>query len=151
MIADYVLHFPLTDFAIVLVIVGACFELAARFTSNELWDKIARAMLILGSAGIALTISSGLWLVSTTDHGGHHGDALDTHRLLGLSAGVLVLLTLMFHLARNKVPAAIAGRTVAYVLAAALTAAAAFAGGQMAHGGQSEVSSSTLEHTGHDH
>lgn len=132
MLGDYVLHFPLTDFAVSLVVVAAVLDIAWRVLRRPRWEIAVDLSLALGLAGALAAVGSGLWLVASTDAG--HSDQLSLHHWFAYSALAMTALAGVARLLRRRSPKMHVLQTAALVVAAALVSAAGYYGGAMAHG-----------------
>lgn len=132
MLGDYVLHFPVTDFAVSLLAVAALIELGRIFLRRPQWATAVDILLLLGFGGAMASVLTGLWLTSAGSH--PHTRALDIHHwfaygTLGVSA--VAVAARAFEARSGKLATV---KTVALVISAALVSGAGFYGGKMAHG-----------------
>ena len=165
MIGDYVLHFPITDFAVSLLVIAALIDVGRLALRRPQWTAAVDLLAFLGFGGALAAVrrsprravATGWWLASAQDHGDsrtlsiHHWLAYGT---LGVSA---VAVAARLFEARVRKLAAV--RTTALLVAAGLVSGAGFFGGRMAHGGDAhahptETGATTTDHAKtppHDH
>lgn len=131
MIGDYVLHHPLTDFAIALLVVAAMIELGRIGLHRPQWAIAVDLALLVGWAGAVVAVGSGLWLVAARgeEHAGvlaiHHWFAYVTLAVASLTGIARFLVSRGHGFAKLK--------TVGLFMSAVLVAVAGFFGGKMAH------------------
>jgi len=131
MLGDYILHHPITDFPVALLVVAAIFQIACSVLKRPRWQVIADAMLVVGFLGSLAAVGTGLWLVAASDHG--HSKALSIHHWFAYSAlGVAALATLALWMSKRR-PELAKVKIIALVISAGLVSAAGFFGGKMAH------------------
>ncbi len=132
MIGDVILHFPLTDVPVTLLIVGALIDLAGLILGRERPRMVASWMLVIGTTGAALAAGTGLWLATYPIYGSH-ADLLPIHRLLGLATLGAGITAVALTVVARRLPALLHVRLAALLLAAVLAAATGWYGGEMAH------------------
>lgn len=154
MIGDYVLHFPLTDFAVSLLVLAAVLDVAQRVLSRPSWRVAVDVLLVTGFIGALVSVGSGLWLLAGSDH--PHDATLSLHHWFayGALAAASAAVTARLLERRSRVFGVV--RTSTLVIAAGLVSGAGFYGGKMAHGGDATMagapsSAGDHERTPHAH
>ncbi len=149
MIGDYVLHFPITDFAVSLLVIAALIDVGRLALRRPQWIPAVDLLAFLGFGGAVAAVATGLWLTSAQDHGDsrilsiHHWLAYGT---LGVSAVAVAA-----RLLEARVRKLAAVKTTALLVAAALVSATGFFGGRMAHGDGEHAHPTATEPTPTDH
>lgn len=64
MLGDYILHYPLTDFAVSLLAIAALIEIGRLVLKRAAWSTAVDLLLVGGFIGALVAVGSGLWLVS---------------------------------------------------------------------------------------
>lgn len=131
MLGNYVLHFPLTDFAVSLLAVAALVDIAARVLARPQWASAIDWLLFSGFAGAASAVGSGWWLVSSYGH--PHDDTLSLHHYFAYGALGASTVAVAARLLQARSPKLGWLRTIALALAALLVSGAGFVGGKMSH------------------
>lgn len=150
-LGDYILHFPLTDFAVSLLVVGALVEIGSRFLGRSQWQIAVDWFLFAGFAGAVAAVGSGLWLVAAQAH--PHDDALSLHHYFAYSTLGAATVAVASRLLQRRAPRLAVLRTAALVLAALLVSGAGYVGGKMAHPKGTAHSHEAMGHetAGHAH
>lgn len=131
MIGNYVLHHPLTDFAVGLLVIAALLEIGRLGLKRPQWQIAVDLLLFLGFGGAIVAVGSGLWLVAVQDHG--DSKTLSNHHWFAYTTlGAAAVAVLAHFLARSR-PKLAALKTGALLLSAATVSGAGFFGGTMAH------------------
>ena len=131
MIGDYILHFPLTDFAVALLVVAAALDIARRALRRPQWSTTVDLLLVLGFLGAVASVASGLWLTSASEH--PHDEALERHHLFAYSAAATAFVAVVARAFEPRVPRLAIAKTALLLLSAGLVSGAGFYGGRMAH------------------
>lgn len=133
MLGDYILHFPLTDFAVSLLAIAALIDMARLVLKRPAWTTTVDLLLVAGFLGALAAVGSGLWLVSSQVHG--HDDLLSMHHWFAYGTLAAASASVIARLLQKR--SAIFGtiKTVTLALAALLVSGAGFYGGKMAHPG----------------
>lgn len=131
MLGNYVLHYPLTDFAVSLLALAALVDLAARVFQRPQWSVAVDWLLYAGFGGAVMAVGSGLWLVSAQDHG--HDATLSLHHYFAYGTLGVSAVAVAARLFQERVPKLALLRTAALLVSALLVSAAGFVGGKMAH------------------
>lgn len=150
MLGDYVVHFPLTDFAVSLLVVAAILEIVRLVLNRGSLSVPVDLLLYLGTLGAVAAVASGWWLVAATDHG--HDELLSMHHMFayGTLAAAIVAVVARHLRARSARFASV--MTVALVVSALLASGAGFYGGKIAHPrGDSQRREMTTTPTSHQH
>ena len=66
MLGDYVLHHPITDFPVALLVIAALFQITCLVLKRPQWQVIADATLVVGFVGSLAAVGTGLWLAGST-------------------------------------------------------------------------------------
>lgn len=131
MLGDYILHFPLTDFAVSLLAVAALIDVARLVLKRGAWTTTVDLLLVAGFLGALAAVGSGLWLVSAQVH--IHDDLLSVHHWFAYGTLAAASASVIARLLQKRSPAFAAIKTTALVLSALLVSGAGFYGGRMAH------------------
>ena len=125
-LGDYVLHHPITDFPVALLVIAAMFQVACFVLKRPQWQVIADATLVVGFVGSLAAVGTGVWLVAVSDHG--RSKILSIHHWFAYSAlGVAAVATLALALSKRR-PELAKVKIVALVISAGLVSAAGFFG-----------------------
>jgi hypothetical protein len=130
-LGDYVLHFPLTDFAVSLLVLAAFIDIGRLILKRPSWTTTVDVLLVTGFLGALAAIGSGLWLVSTQLH--VHDDLLATHHWFAYGTLGAASASVVARLLQKRSPVFGAIKTATLVVAALLVSGAGFYGGKMAH------------------
>lgn len=144
MLGDYILHFPLTDFAVSLLAVAALIEVARLVVKRPAWAATVDVLLVTGFLGALAAVGSGLWLVSTELH--VHDDLLSIHHWFAYGTLAAASASMIARLLQKRSPVFGAIKTVTLLLSALLVSGAAFYGGKMAHPPPGTPSHDALPH-----
>lgn len=139
MIGDYVLHFPLTDFAVSLLALAALIDVASRVLGRPQWQVAVDWLLFAGFGGALAAVGSGLWLVDAAHH--PHDDLLTLHHYFAYGTLAAATVAVGARLLQRRTPKLSWLRTIALIASTLLVSSAGFVGGKMAHG----------KTTGHSH
>lgn len=131
MLGDYVLHYPLTDFAVSLLTVAALVDLASRLLARPQWNIAVDWLLLTGFAGALAAVGSGMWLVAVQHH--PHDDTLSLHHWFAYGTLATATVAVAARLFQRRVPKLSLLRTAALLISALLVSCAGFVGGKMAH------------------
>lgn len=131
MLDDYILHYPLTDFAVSLLAVAALIELGRLAFKRAAWSTAVDLLLVGGFIGALVAVGSGLWLVSEQAHA--HDDLLSVHHWFAYGTLAAASTSVVAQLLQKRSPVFAGVKTVTLVIAATLVSAAGFYGGKMAH------------------
>lgn len=131
MLGDYVLHFPLTDFAVSLLAIAALIEVARVVLKRPAWAVAVDVLLVSGFLGALAAVGSGLWLVSTELH--VHDDLLSIHHRFAYGTLATASASMIARLLQKRSPVLGAIKTVTLLVSALLVSGAGFYGGKMAH------------------
>ncbi len=131
MLGDYVLHFPLTDFAVSLLAVAALLDVGRLVLKRATWTTAVDLLLAFGFLGALGAVGSGLWLVSVQGHG--HDELLSMHHWFAYGTLAAASASVLSRLLQNRIPAFAYIKTLSLVIAAVLVTGAGFYGGKMAH------------------
>lgn len=131
MIGDYVLHFPLTDFAVSLLALAALIDVARLVLRRASWATTVDVLLVTGFLGALAAVGSGLWLVAAHAH--VHDDLLSIHHWFAYGTLATASVSVIARLLQKR--SAVFGpiKTATLVLSALLVSGAGFYGGKMAH------------------
>ncbi len=131
MLGDYILHYPLTDFAVSLLAIAALIEIGRLVLKRAAWSTAVDLLLVGGFIGALVAVGSGLWLVSEQAHA--HDDLLSVHHWFAYSTLAAASASVVARLLQKRSPVFAGVKTVTLVIAAALVSGAGFYGGKMAH------------------
>ncbi len=131
MIGDYILHFPLTDFAVSLLVIAALIDVGGRLLGRATWTVAVDVLLATGFTGALAAVGSGLWLLAGSDH--PHDLTLSRHHWFAYGALAAASAAVVARLLQRRWPSFAAARTAMLVIAAGLVSGAGFYGGKMAH------------------
>lgn len=143
MIGHYVLHYPVTDFAVSLIVLAAFVDLLGRLLERPQWKIAVDWLLFTGFAAGVAALGTGLWLVSVHDHA--NPDTVSLHRWFAYSTVGAAAIAVAARVFQHRVPKLNFLRTAALAIAAGLVCCTGYVGGKMTHS-----SRSTHVHT-HDH
>ena len=132
MIGDYILHFPLTDFAVSLLALAALVDVGALVLGRPQWAVAVDWLLFAGFAGAVAAVGSGLWLVAAQNH--PHDDLLTLHHYFAYGTLGAATVAVAARILQRRVPKLSWLRTSALAIAALLVSCAGFVGGKMSHG-----------------
>lgn len=132
MLGNYILHFPLTDFAVSLLAVAALVDVASRLFRRAGWSSATDWLLFTGFGGTLVAIGSGLWLVAASNH--PHDATLDLHHKFAYGTLATATIAVAARVFQTRSPKLAWVRTIALVVAALLVSGAGFVGGKMSHG-----------------
>jgi uncharacterized membrane protein len=130
-VGNYVLHYPLTDFAVSLLALAALVDVTCRLFARPQWQIAVDCLLFAGFAGAVAAVGSGLWLVAVQPHS--HGNTLSLHHYFAygtLGAATVAVVARAF---QGRIPKLGLLRTAALLIAALLVSCAGYVGGTMAH------------------
>lgn len=144
MLGDYILHFPLTDFAVSLLAVAALVDVATRVFARPHWTAAVDWMLFTGFVGVLAAVGSGLWLVTASAH--PHDDTLSLHHWFAYSTLAVATIAVAARVLQQRIPKLAWLRTIALATAALLVSCTGFVGGKMSHGRVSGHSHDGMEH-----
>lgn len=144
MLGNYILHFPLTDFAVSLLAVAALVDIAARLLARTQWESAVDWLLFTGFAGTAAAVGSGLWLVSASGH--PHDDTLSLHHKFAYGTLATATIAVAARLLQRRITKLAWLRTVALAVSALLVSCAGYVGGKMSHGTSSGHSHEGMGH-----
>lgn len=145
MIGDYVLHFPLTDFAIAPLVLAAFLEVARVVLNRSRWQRAIDILLATGFLGALLAVGSGWWLVVAEHHS--HDAMLSMHHRFAYGTLAAAAVSIVARLLEPRSRVASLVRTLTLVLAAMLVSGAGYYGGKMAHGTGADHEDHTHEAT----
>lgn len=131
MLGDYILHYPLTDFAVSLLAVAALIEIGRLVLERAAWSTAVDMLMVTGFIGALVAVGSGLWLVSEQAHA--HDDLLSVHHWFAYGTLAAASASVLARLLQKRTPAFARVKTVTLVVAAVLVSGAGFYGGKMAH------------------
>lgn len=131
MFGNYILHHPLTDFAVALLVIAALIDVGRLVLRRPQWQAAVDLLLLLGFGGALVSVGSGLWLVAVQDHG--HSKTLTIHHWLAYSTLGVATVGVIAHFLAGRRPAFAKLKTAALLVSAALVSSAGFHGGKMAH------------------
>ena len=136
MLGDYVLHYPITDFAVSLLAVAALIELGRIVLRRPSWAPAVDLLLYLGFGGAIAAVGTGLWLTSVEDHG--HSRSLTIHHYFAYSTLGFATVAVIARALEARKGAFAKLKTGALLVSAALVSGAGFYGGSMAHGARED-------------
>ncbi len=131
MLGDYILHFPLTDFAVSLLAIAALIDVGRLVLKRAAWSTAVDILLVAGFLGALAAVGSGLWLVSSQAHA--HDELLSMHHWFAYGTLAAASASVLSRLLEKRWAVFGALKTGTLVLAALLVSAAGFYGGKMAH------------------
>lgn len=131
MIGDYVLHYPVTDFAVSLIVVAAFVDLLGRALERPNWKVAVDWLLFTGFAGGLAALGTGLWLVAAQDHA--NDDTLSLHRWFAYSTLCAAAIAVAARMFERRLPKLNLLRTAALAIAAGLVCCTGYVGGKMTH------------------
>lgn len=131
MIGDYILHFPLTDFAVSLLALAALIDVGRLVLKRAAWATTVDLLLAAGFLGALAAVGSGLWLISSQGHA--HDDLLSIHHWFAYGTLAAASASVIARLLQKR--SAVFGpiKSMMLVVAALLVSGAGFYGGKMAH------------------
>ena len=135
MLGDYVVHFPVTDFATSLLFVAALVEIGRILFHRPGWSATVDILLVGGFLGALASVGSGLWLVASSDHA--HDNLLSTHHVFAYGALSAATLSVVARLLQRRSSKLAVLKTAALVVAAGLVSVAGYYGGKMSHADKS--------------
>jgi uncharacterized membrane protein len=130
---QYVLHYPITDFAVSLVVLAAFIDLLGRGLERPQWQIAVDWLLFTGFAAGLAAMGTGLWLV--TDHHPANEDTMWLHRSFAYSTVCATGIAVAARSFERRVPRLGALRTLALAIAAGLVCCTGYIGGRMTHAG----------------
>lgn len=131
MLGDYILHFPLTDFAVSLLAIAALIDVARLVLKRAGWITAVDILLVGGFLGALAAVGSGLWLVSSQAHA--RDELLSMHHWFAYGTLAAASASILCRLLEKRAPVFAVLKTGTLVLAALLVSGAGFYGGKMAH------------------
>lgn len=131
MVGGYVLHYPITDFAVSLLVVAAFVDLLGRALERPQWRIAVDWLLFTGFAGAVAALGTGLWLVSAHNH--QSADTLSLHRWFAFSTVGAAAIAVAARLSDRRLPRLGMLRTAALAIAAGLVCCTGYVGGRMTH------------------
>ncbi|MEJ7598475.1 MAG: hypothetical protein WKG01_11245 [Kofleriaceae bacterium] len=131
MLGDYILHFPLTDFAVSLLAIAALVDVARIVLKRAAWSTTVDILLLAGFLGALAAAASGLWLVSSQAHA--HDELLSMHHWFAYGTLAAASASVLSRLLEKRSRVFTALKTGTLVAAALLVSGAGFYGGRMAH------------------
>lgn len=133
MLGQYVLHYPITDFAVSLVVLAAFVDLLGRALERPHWKVAVDWLLMTGFAGGLAAMGTGLWLA--VDHHPANEDTQSLHQWFAYSTVGATAIAVAARLFERRLPSLGALRTAALAIAAGLVCCTGYVGGRMTHSG----------------
>jgi uncharacterized membrane protein len=130
-VGHYALHYPITDFAVSLLVVAAFVDLLGRALERPDWRIAVDWLLFTGFAGGVAAMCTGLWLA--TDHDHSNPDTLSLHRWFAYSTVCTAAIALAARIFERRLPKLSVMKTAALAIAAALVCCTGYVGGRMTH------------------
>ncbi len=126
MFGDYILHYPLTDFAVSLLAVAALIEIGRLVLKRADWSTVVDVLLVGGFIGALVAVGSGLWLVSEQAHA--HDDLLSVHHWFAYGTLAAASASVVARLLQKGSPVFAKVKTLTLMIAAALVSGAGLRG-----------------------
>lgn len=133
MVGQYALHYPITDFAVSLVVLAAFVDLLGRALERPHWKVAVDWLLFTGFAGALAAMGTGLWLVA--DHHPSNEDRQSLHQWFAYTTVCATAIAVAARLFERRLPRLGALRTAALAIAAGLVCCIGYVGGRMTHSG----------------
>ncbi len=128
MVGYYVLHYPITDFAVSLIVVAAFIDLLGRLLERPHWRVAVDWLLFSGFASGLAAMGTGLWLASA-----HDGDTVSLHRSFAFGTVCVTAVAVAARVFERRLPRLGVVRTAALAIAAGLVCCTGYVGGKMTH------------------
>jgi len=133
-VGNYAFHYPVTDFAVSLLVVAAFVDMLGRALERPHWRVAVDWLLFTGFAGALAALGTGLWL--DKDHGHSNADTLSLHRWFAFSTIGATTIAVSARILERRMPKLGAVRTTALAVAAGLVCCTGYVGGRMTHSGR---------------